>query len=413
VWYIYAIAPHLGMTAPRLAAVRISAEDGQEMTTSSRRAQDRNRQSAPPRKPAAKHDQVAPPSGGVLASRIREFLRALGQPARRADVLQAVLDATCATRTPERMAANVVALSFDFLGGDAWAMLAVNETRGLRWLAHRGVKQDHRPAMVEAANRAVGTAKVVWLSNVAPVGRTRSRSHVSIVAIPVKSHGHPAAALVGLDATPAPRGAEPLPDGRRLAPLLALADAVGGPLDTAIRLKRANALSSIDDLTGLFNSRFLDDALRREVKRAIRTRRPLSMLFVDLDGFKGINDRYGHICGSRALVEAGERIKSGARETDIVARFGGDEFALILPDTGREGAMLVARRVRERVAHHPFLAREGIGYRLTASVGAATMPDSAVTPESLLAAADAAMYRVKGRGKDGIDMADLVPPSNA
>ena len=147
------------------------------------------------------------------------------------------------------------------------------------------------------------------------------------------------------------------------------------------------------------------------MKRAIRTGRPLSLLFVDLDGFKGINDRYGHLCGSRALVEAAERIRSGARETDIAARFGGDEFALILPDTGRDGAMLVARRVRERVAGQPFLAAEGIGYRLTASVGAATLCDQAGTPESLLAAADTAMYRVKGRGKDGIEMADVLAPS--
>jgi len=126
---------------------------------------------------------------------------------------------------------------------------------------------------------------------------------------------------------------------------------------------------------------------------------------VDLDGFKGINDRYGHLFGSRALVEAAERIHSGARETDIVARFGGDEFALILPDTGREGALLVAQRVRDRIAGQPFLCADAVNYRLTASVGAATLPDTATSPEQLLAAADAAMYIVKGRGKNGIEVA--------
>ena len=92
-----------------------------------------------------------------------------------------------------------------------------------------------------------------------------------------------------------------------------------------------------------------------------------------------------------------------------MARFGGDEFAIILPETGREGAMVAARRVRERVAGEPFLAEEGIRYRLTASVGAATMPGAAATPDALLAAADAAMYRVKDHGKDGIEMADSPP----
>jgi len=316
------------------------------------------------------------------------------------DVLRAVIDATATTRVPERMAANVVELAFGWFAGEAWGVLEVNETRGSQWLADRGVARTHRAGMAQTAERAVFDGKVVWAQ--AGPGRLS-------VAIPLRSHGRPVAALVGLDAAGAV--AERAPDAARFAGLTAVADAIGGPLDTALRLQRANALTSIDDLTGLFNSRFLDGALRREVKRAIRTGRPLSLLFVDLDGFKGINDRYGHLCGSRALVEAAERIRSGARETDIVARFGGDEFALILPDTGREGAMLVARRVRERVATQPFLAAEGIGYRLTASVGAASLCDKTGTPELLLAAADTAMYRVKGRGKDGIEMADLVAPS--
>jgi diguanylate cyclase (GGDEF)-like protein len=408
VWYIYTIARHLGTIARRLPVVPNSAEDCQDMTTQSRRSGNRSHKTASPKPRAAESASGAPRADASLAARLREFLRGVGQPRRRADVLEAVLDATSSTRVPERMAANVVGLAVDWLGGEGWAMLAAQEGNGLHWLADRGVIRGQRAAMTAAADQAVNGSKVIWLSGDGSAGRGL---FASIVAIPVKSHGRPVAALVGLDLSPAPRAAEPVLDERRLAPLLALADAIGGPLDSAVRLKRANALSAIDDLTGLYNSRFLDGALRREVKRSIRTGRPLSLLFVDLDGFKGINDRYGHLSGSRALVEAAERIQSGARETDLVARFGGDEFSLILPDTGRAGAMLVARRVRERVASHPFLAREGVGYRLTASVGAATLCDAAGTSELLLAAADAAMYRVKGRGKDGIEMADFGPPS--
>jgi two-component system cell cycle response regulator len=129
------------------------------------------------------------------------------------------------------------------------------------------------------------------------------------------------------------------------------------------------------------------------------------LLFIDLDGFKMINDRHGHLCGSRALIEAAVVIRQSARETDVVSRFGGDEFALILPDTGSEGAAAVGERIRERVNAHWFLANEGLGIQLTVSVGVATLPDVAASTEGLIHAADAAMYHVKDHGKNGIFVA--------
>src|SRR5262249_2868162 len=159
-------------------------------------------------------------------------------------------------------------------------------------------------------------------------------------------------------------------------------------LENALLLKRAEALSVTDDLTHLYNSRYLNAVLRRETKRASRSMRPLSLLFIDLDGFKSVNDTHGHLCGSRALVEAAAVIRGSARETDVVARFGGDEFALVLPDTGGEGAFSVGERIRERIAAHTFLAGDGLAIRLTVSVGVATLPDAATTAEELMRAAD-------------------------
>ena len=329
---------------------------------------------------------------------------------RRAEAAEAVLRGVTATRVPERLSTLLLELVAGWLGGEGWALVAADEGRGAAWLADRGIPAGRRPLVTAAARTAMSRGEVLWLDGTVVSSRGgRSRACFATLAIPMHSRGRVVAALVGIER----RAPGPLPamdvGNDRLEPLHALVDGMAGALETALHLKRAETLATIDDLTGLFNPRFLASTLRREVKRSVRTGRPLSLLFVDLDGFKGINDRHGHLYGSRALVEAAARVQSAARETDLVARYGGDEFALVLPDTDGAGAILVAQRVRERIAEEGFLAEDGIDYPLTASVGVATLPDVASTPEELLAAADAAMYVVKARGKNGTEVARATP----
>ena len=225
----------------------------------------------------------------------------------------------------------------------------------------------------------------------------------SAIAFPLVCRNRTVGALVGLD--PLPSAAVP-----SISPALSLAirsilEPPAIALDNALSLQRTEAVSVTDDLTGLYNSRYLNLVLRRESKRASRSGRPLSLLFMDLDGFKGVNDTHGHLAGSKALVEAAVIIRGSARETDVAARFGGDEFSVILPDTGREGAVSVAERIRERINAWEFLASDGLSIHLTASIGVATLPDVAASAEELLRAADVAMYRVKDAGKNGIHIA--------
>jgi diguanylate cyclase (GGDEF)-like protein/PAS domain S-box-containing protein len=144
-----------------------------------------------------------------------------------------------------------------------------------------------------------------------------------------------------------------------------------------------------DPLTGLANYRRLVDVLDMEIKRSERTGREFAVLLFDLDGLKLVNDRYGHMAGSQALCRVADVLSFCCRDIDTAARFGGDEFALVLPETNAEAAELVGRRIRESVAN------DGKGPKLSISVGAAVYPQNGGKIESILSSADSAMYCMK------------------
>lgn len=154
-------------------------------------------------------------------------------------------------------------------------------------------------------------------------------------------------------------------------------------------------LTITDPLTLLLNRRALMDVLSRELSRSARHRRPLSLALFDVDGFKGINDRLGHLAGDLLLVQIAWRVQSAIRKEDILARLGGDEFVFLLPDTPPENATTVYDRVRSTVAAEPF-DLDGHRVSVTISLGmAATVGGEPLTPEQLLQQADEAMYQVK------------------
>jgi diguanylate cyclase (GGDEF)-like protein len=170
----------------------------------------------------------------------------------------------------------------------------------------------------------------------------------------------------------------------------------GALLDQARLFDQVRSMAVSDPLTGLANYRRLISVLEAELDRSRRTQRPFSIVLLDMDGLKTINDRFGHLTGSRALVRLGKILRNHSRAIDTPARYGGDEFALVLPEAGPEIATRVVSRIRER------LAGENEPPPLSVSAGVAAYPEDGDTPEKLLAAADRALYRMKHRGGGGV-----------
>lgn len=185
----------------------------------------------------------------------------------------------------------------------------------------------------------------------------------------------------------------------------ALALPVSAALANSVRIAEAERLSMTDDLTKLHNARFLRQFLNAEMKRARRYESLVSAVFIDLDNFKEVNDNHGHLVGSHVLMEMASVILMGVRDTDMVARYGGDEFVVILPETGTEMAGRVAERIREKIEIHHFNGGRNLRLTLTASLGVASFPNHARSPQQLLADADTAMYAAKAARKNCIRFA--------
>ena len=339
-----------------------------------------------------------------FAARIEQQLEHLrARFEHRESVLEAFRAAN-ASLSPQAVAMWIVQEASTSIPAPCWAVIAHDMNGQLALLAERGLTPSTGPSMWGAASWVMKHGRELFSADVASDSRISGRASGSVLALPLISRGRTVGTLVGVDSSPSTSPTRLLPESVLLA-LRDLLEPAAIALDNALTVQRAEALSVTDDLTRLYNSRYLNLVLRRETKRASRSGRPLSLLFIDLDGFKQVNDRHGHLAGSQALVEASGLIWGCARETDVVARFGGDEFSVVLPDTGREGAVAVAERVQDRIRAFTFLKPEGQDMRLTASIGVATLPDAAGSAEELLRAADMAMYVVKAAGKNGIHVA--------
>jgi diguanylate cyclase (GGDEF)-like protein len=182
--------------------------------------------------------------------------------------------------------------------------------------------------------------------------------------------------------------------------LTVMANQAAIAFENYILYKKLEVESITDGLTGIYNYRFLIRSIRLEMKRASRFGYVFSFLMIDVDNLKEYNDRNGHLSGSRALRDIAHVITQSCREIDLVAKYGGDEFALLLPQTGLEGSQRLGERVLKSIRRYKF---DGVTPGLlTCSIGLAVYPDDARTVETLIERADAALYLAKSRGKNNI-----------
>lgn len=340
-----------------------------------------------------------------LTTRLRESLP-LRRYLSRVEVINEMQRAVNESLNSVRAAQALVTRVAVWLPAESWAVVG-RDVRDMTFvIAERGLV-----ARAEMAARSVGKwviehSRVYSSASLRATPAVVDGPDVAAVAFPLTCRGQTVAALVGMDgqaATEAPRCSTSM-----LKVFQNVFEPAAYALDNAFRVERAEALSVTDDLTQLYNSRYFMTALRRESKRAMRGGQALSLLYCDIDGFKEVNDQHGHLCGNRALVEIATILKDCSRETDIVARFGGDEFVIVLPDTGSEGARAVARRVRNAVRSHVFLEDFAINSRLTVSIGVGTVSGAALSVDELLREADDAMYAVKAKGKDGVQISTVL-----
>jgi two-component system cell cycle response regulator len=173
--------------------------------------------------------------------------------------------------------------------------------------------------------------------------------------------------------------------------------------------RRLALLSTTDEVTGLRNRRCFEERLSVECERGRRHGSKLALLLLDIDDFKQVNDRSGHPAGDEALRHLGGLLRARTRRSDLAIRYGGDEFALLLVESGIEGALIYAEQLRQAVAEAVVPLDSGGTLRLTISVGVASWRQSRPTPEALVAAADAALYRAKAAGRNRVEAAPLGP----
>jgi diguanylate cyclase (GGDEF)-like protein len=302
---------------------------------------------------------------------------------------------------------SVLAQMERFFHPESWSLLMVDEEkRDLYYALARGVSDE----ALQNIRIPLGTGMAGWValhgeplivtSEGSAARLSSSDQQHSAICLPLRSRERTLGVLQVTHVEP-----QTLTEDA-ITLLYIVCDYAAIAIENAVAVARIQELTIMDDSTHLFNARHLRNVLPTEIERARRFDQPLGILFLDLDHFKQVNDMHGHSAGTRVLAEAAEVITRTMRSVDLAFRYGGDEFVVVLPQTGGPAAAAAATRLLVALRARRFLSPEGLSLRLTASMGVASYPKDADNAAVLLDRADHRMYAVKNSTRDGIATED-------
>jgi diguanylate cyclase (GGDEF)-like protein len=297
-----------------------------------------------------------------------------------------------------------------FFEPESWSLLIVDEAhRTLYYAVAAGRSPGNRSMRVEMGEGIAGWVALHGEPVIVSDSRNDSRfpslanptsdAVRSVISIPLRSRDRTLGVIELLNYR-----ADALTD-ETLAFLRVLCDYAAIAIQNVHAVERIQELTITDDCTGLFNSRHLYSVTETELERSRRFNLPFSLIFIDLDHFKRVNDLYGHLTGSRLLAEIADSIKNNVRGVDSAFRYGGDEFIVLLPQTGKDAALEVAQRLLHALRDTRYLLSEGLELRMAASFGIASYPEDGNTIKEIIGAADEMMYLVKKSSRGNIAVA--------
>lgn len=309
--------------------------------------------------------------------------------------------------TSEEVLESGIDMACEATGLSAGAVWLMRTNGRAELVAHRGVSNGAVPLLADLVR--IATPLRETLKSGRPVVLRRADllsyrpqanlvSHVPerLVAVPLMSRGT-VFGILGLLRTE-----EGIHDGSELQLAVAIGAQLGVALESSRRYEEAKYLADRDPVTGLLNHRAIHEALEQELRRSLRSGHGFSLLMMDLDGFKLFNDTYGHPVGDQILRQVALTMGESARTTDVLARYGGDEFMILLPDTDADGAVALAERLRASLMASPYVALDGVSVPIRLSCGVATYPENGRLSHDLVGFADTNLYLSKQQGGDTI-----------